>query len=313
MTDPEEDEAFDLVSLLAAVDDATASELASKPDVVDWGGDLDVEKLPITVRRWIQVPDIVAVVADLKGSTKMGTGKHAASTASIYQAATGGVVEVFNKLGADFIQIQGDGAFALFWGDARYERAMCAAITVQTFSEAMVKRLERRWPDAPQTGFKVGVASSRILVKRIGTPRNPAEQEPVWAGKAVNYAAKAAQGADRHQVVVTGSVWDRIESNDYLTVSCGCPDGTPAPLWENVVIDRLPDDDPDAQGRMLPATWCDRHGATFCDAVLEGKRVRADAADVRKSVLKSQMDEAIRRTAQIKRENRLAHRRGLAS
>ena len=52
---------------------------------------------------------MVAVVADLKNSTKLGTGKWAASTASIYQAGTGGVVDVFNKFSADFIQIQGQG------------------------------------------------------------------------------------------------------------------------------------------------------------------------------------------------------------
>jgi class 3 adenylate cyclase len=312
-TDSVAGDTFDLATLLATVDDATKGELASKPEVVDWGGSLNVESLPITARRWIQVPDIVTVVADLKSSTKLGTGKHAASTASIYQAATGGAVAVFDKFDADFIQIQGDGAFALFWGEKRYERAMCAAITIQTFSNAMVGRLEKKWPDAPKTGFKVGVASSRILVKRIGTPRNPAQQEPVWAGKSVNYAAKAAQGADRHQIVVTGSVWDLIESNDYLTVSCGCPVGTPFPLWEDVVIDRLPDDDPDSQGRMLPATWCDTHGVAFCDAVLKGKRVRPDIADARNNVLKSQMKEAIRRTARIAREDQLAHRRGLAS
>ena len=35
------------------------------------------------------------------------------------------------------------------------------------------------------------------LVKRIGTPRNPAQQESIWAGKPVTYASKAAQ-----------SIWD---------------------------------------------------------------------------------------------------------
>jgi hypothetical protein len=86
-------------------------------------------------------------------------------------------------------------------------RALCAGITIKTFSRDMVIRLEKKWPDLPETGFKVGVASNRLLAKRIGTPRNPAQQEPVWADKAINYAAKAAQGADRHDLVITGSVW----------------------------------------------------------------------------------------------------------
>jgi class 3 adenylate cyclase len=87
--------------------------------VEDWAGSLDVSTLPIEARKWIKIPDVVAVVADLRNSTQLGTDRWAASTASIYQAATGGVVEVLNQFQADFIQIQGDGAFGLFWGDRR--------------------------------------------------------------------------------------------------------------------------------------------------------------------------------------------------
>ncbi|KRB44277.1 adenylate/guanylate cyclase domain-containing protein [Terrabacter sp. Root181] len=307
------DNALDLAALLTQVDDATAAELASKPEVdTNWTGDLDVAKLPIVVRKWVEVPDVVAVVADMKNSTKMGTGKHAASTASIYQASTGGVVTILNKFEADFIQIQGDGAFALYWGERRYQRALCAAVTVQSFGGKMAKRLEEKWPDAPETGLKVGVASSRILVKRIGTPRNPAEQEPVWAGKAVNYAAKAAQGAERHQLIVTGSVWDAIEGIDYLTTTCGCPGGKYVQLWTDVLIDRLPEGDPDAQGRMLGASWCDQHGDEFCNAILAGKKTRPEVADQRAKALASQRQTVLRTAAQKQRLERLAHRRGLA-
>ncbi len=124
----------DLGALLDKVDDATATELASNPEVdKHWNGELDVAGPPDPGAQVDRIPDLVAVVADMENSTKTGTGKHAASTASIYQASTGGVVEIFRQFAADFIQIQGDGAFALFWSDQRYERAMCAAITVQSF------------------------------------------------------------------------------------------------------------------------------------------------------------------------------------
>lgn len=303
---------FDLQDLLTTVDDAARDELASKPVVdTNWAGDLDVNTLPIQARRWIEVPDLVAVVADMKNSTKMGTGKHAASTASIYQAATGGIVEIFNRFEAGFIQIQGDGAFALFWAEDRYRRAMCAAVTLQSFGGQLTERLEAKWPDAPETGIKVGVASSRILVKRIGTPRNPSQQEPVWAGKAVNYAAKAAQGAGRHEIVVTGTVWDAIEKNDYLTVTCGCPDGIPAQLWENVEIERLPDDEPDAQGRVVRSSWCAIHGEEFCNAILRGEKKRPEAESERAKALRSQYADSLRETSRRKRELRLAHRKGL--
>ncbi len=284
----------DLSGLLGDLDDAVQTELASTPEVVDKGEDLDVDDLPITARRWHRLTDAVAVVADLKNSTKLGTGKWAASTASIYEASTGGVVKVFDQFDADFLAIQGDGAFALFWGEQRYERALCAGITIKTFSREIASRLERRWPDLPETGFKVGIASSRLLAKKIGTPRNPAQQEPVWAGKAVNYAAKAAQGADRHQLVVTGSVWDVVEKNDYLAVSCPCASGPSLGIWTDTEIERLPDGDPEAQGRLLTACWCDVHGAAYCAAVLAGQRRREDANVLHKALAASQMRTASR-------------------
>lgn len=250
-----------LEELLDSLDDAARIELASTPTVEDWSGSLDVDRLPIKTRKWIKVPDVVTVVADLKNSTQLGTGKWAASTASIYQAATGGAVNVLNKFQADFIQIQGDGAFGLFWGQDRYERAVCSGITIKTSSTSLVERLEAKWREGPETGFKVGIASGRVLVKRIGTPRNPAEQEPVWAGKSVNYASKAAQQADRHEMIVTGSVWDRIEKNDYIAISCPCGNGPSLSIWGDCVIAHLPDaDSMESQGRRLYAGWCKTHG-----------------------------------------------------
>jgi class 3 adenylate cyclase len=303
----------DLSGLLGDLDDAVRTELVSTPEVVDKGDNLDVDDLPITVRRWHKLADAVAVVADLKNSTKLGTDKWAASTASIYEASTGGIVKIFDQFDADFLAIQGDGAFALFWGERRYERALCAGITVKTFSRDMVIRLGKKWADLPETGFKVGVASSRLLAKRIGTPRNPAQQEPVWAGKAVNYAAKAAQGADRHELIVTGSVWDVVEKNDYLAVSCPCGTGPSLDIWADTEIERLPDGDPEAQGRLLTACWCDTHGAEYCSAVLDGKRQREDAKALRTALQASQMRTAIRTKARNERVAHLARLRGRVS
>ena len=221
-------------------------------------------------------------------------------------------MRVFDQFAADFLAIQGDGAFGLFWGERRYERALCAGITVKTFSRDLVERLEGKWPDMPETGFKVGIANSRLLAKRVGTPRNPAQQEPVWAGKAVNYAAKAAQGAARHELVVTGSVWDVVERNDYLAVSCPCGDGPSLDIWQDVEIERLPEGDPEAQGRVLSACWCDVHGAEYCAAVMDGERHRDDATQLRTALQSSQMREAVRAKARRERETRMARLRGLS-
>lgn len=304
---------LDLPALLSGLDDKVKSEIASKPDVKDWNGTLDVATLAIEKREWIKVPDVVVVVADLQNSTQLGTGgQHDASTASIYEAATGNVVTVFDTFGADFIQIQGDGAFAIFWGDLRFERALCAGITIKTFSEAMVDRLEKKWEDLPATGFKVGIASHRVLVKRIGTPRNPAQQEPVWAGKPVNYAAKAAQQALRHELLITGSVWDQIEKNDYLTITCPCGDGPSASLWTNVEIAKIPADDAERDGRRLGSTWCAIHGAEYAAAIMAGKRKRDDADTAKAALSKQLASDTYRQARQARRTAQRNQRLGLA-
>ncbi|WP_460654659.1 hypothetical protein [Kribbella endophytica] len=297
-------EIIDLKGMLKELDESVRDELKSTPEVVDKGKILDISKLPIEARRWFKVSGVLAVVADLKGSTKLGTGKRASSTASIYEAGTGNVVKIFNRFEADFIAIQGDGAFALFWGDRNFERAMCAAITVRTFSADFSERLEKKWPESPATGFKVGVAEGRLLVKRVGTPRNPNEQEPIWAGKVVNYAAKAAQTANRNEIIVTGTVWDMIEKNDYLAISCGCPDGPSLNIWQNVVVNNLPEGEPDAQGRMLVAGWCAIHGGQFCQAVMDGEKKREDVAHLRAAVQRSQFGNAVTEKARRARELR---------
>jgi class 3 adenylate cyclase len=302
----------DLDGLLEDLDDHVAGEMASNPEVEDKGSDLDVETLPIQARRWYRLTEAYAVVADLIGSTNLGVGKHVASTAAIYEASTGGVCRIFDEFDADFVAIQGDGAFGLFWGDNAFERAICAAITIKTFSERQLEpRLEKKWPEAPETGLKVGVAVSPLVVKKVGVPRT-AHQEPVWAGKAVNYAAKCAQQAGRHEMIVTGSVWDLTEGNDYLAVTCPCGTGPSGTLWSDVVIEKIHAGDGERAGRKLTSKWCEHHGAEYCDAVLQGLTSRPEAKLVVAAVLKAQRDNAFRAAQHRIRENKRNIKRGLA-
>lgn len=269
--------------LLSEIDEDINTELGSKPEVKDIDPEsFDVANLPIVARVWHRLDDVVAVVVDLKGSTRLSTGKeHAANTASVYEASTDNAVKVFNRFKADFIQIQGDGVLAIFWGDLRYERAICAGITVKTFGASLREKVKKKW-DSIETGYKVGISSGRVLAKRLGTPRNLNEQEPVWAGKPVNFATKAAQHANVDQLIVTASVWAEIETNDYLVASCGHPeteDGEgrdPAELWKDVEIETIAHE-VQSKGQVLGASWCEECGDEFCQKILEGETDRADA------------------------------------
>ena len=312
-----------LSELLAGLDQLVADEIATMPDVKTVRN-LNLDRLPKPgTRLWLKQEDVYAVVCDLVGSTKLGTGsQREQSTASIYEAATGGAVKVLSDADADFVDIQGDGAFGLFWGEAAAVRAMCAAVTIQTFSvRHLTKRLESRWPDMPQTGFKVGVAKGRVLVKLVGTRYRIAEQEAIWAGKPVNYAAKCAQSAERHNIIVTSDVWTDIRGNDFLEFSCGCHgevdaeglhESTGPPtneIWKDAVVDRLPDDEQHC--RRVESTWCLRHGEDFRAAVLAGETVNPEAAELRELVGAANRDAAAKALkARIGRDQR-NHRDGM--
>ncbi len=268
---------MNLVHLLEEVKARTAAKFEQMPKVEN-KSDLDLAKLPVGANTWHHLDDLVAVFFDLKSSTNLEKGRKPASTASIYDAGVGGVVKILDSFDANFVDIQGDGGFGLFWGEGRYERAICAGITVRTFGSDFTLQLNKKWPTAPSTGFKVGVASGPILVKKVGLPKHLDLQEPVWAGRPVNYAAKAAQQTDPEHLLVTGSVWDRIASNDFLAFSCGCGGGgsvsTPSLLWDERTLEKIPDEE--RFGQALRSGWCTYHGEDFCNAVLRGETSRAD-------------------------------------
>lgn len=291
--------------ILNSADSAVMDILGGKKTVLE-KTKLDPEDLPSPgSNTWHKFDDVVAVVVDLKGSSRLDAGRHEKSTASIYHAATGQAVEILHSFSADFIDIQGDGGFALFSGDLRYERAMCAGITVKTFSERhLIPRLTDKWADDPvkETGFKVGIASSALLAARVGVPRITRSQEPVWAGRAVNYATKAAQKAERHQLIVTSSVWSAIKDNHFLTYTCDCNGGPTAQLWQDTEIDAIPEERDDHDGRLLNAPWCLTCGNSFCESVMNGERVRTNV----QSALATQSLEKVRSQRAEDRRNRKA-------
>lgn len=264
----------------------------SEVPVVEEDGTFDAKDIPSSSSdTWIKLPEVVALVCDLKGSTHLGTGKYDRSTARIYKASVEGAVRILHQFEANFIDIQGDGGFGLFWGDKAYERALCAGVTIKTFSEDLVARLEKRWPDAPETGYKVGIHAARTLVKRIGTLRVVSEQEAVWAGKPVNYAAKCAQAAGRHQLIVTQQVWEKFKNNDYIAFSCDCNEGPTANLWTDTTVDRLPEEDQAAV--VLNSGWCPTCGPSFCDAIMAGETKRSISTSVRMAIPRMAMQRAL--------------------
>lgn len=288
-----------LTDLLSGLETRTSEKFEKQPTVVTKNESFDASKLPIEKPEWHAIDDLVCVYFDLKASTELAKGRTPASTASIYDAGVGGVTKVLREFDSNFVDVQGDGGFGLFWGESRFERAVTAAITVRAFSADFTAQLEAKWKEAPTTGFKVGIASGPIMAKRVGLPRQLEFQEPVWAGNPVNYAAKAAQQTDPDTMYITGSVFDKISKNDFLMFSCDC--GEPSFLWKSITLDKIPDDE--KYGMSVSPYWCQIHGQEFCNSVLSGETHRDNiSVDARRNLLNVSEGEKLSHEAKLSRE-----------
>lgn len=266
-----------VAQFLNTLEDGVRAELTTPVEIVEEDSFVDLSDLELYAERrtWKRVEDVVVVVSDLKGSTKLDFGGHANTSARLYESVMGNCARIVDRFSPSFVDLQGDGMFAMYHGERRYERALCAGITLKTFSEnVLVPRVQQHLPDRfPDTGLKVGLHAGTIVAKQVGIRGS---REPIWAGKPVNWAFKAAQKADAHQLVATRKVFQKFESNDYVTHSCGCQSGeyvgSFSYLWSDFAVDTLPDTT--AECMVLRSGWCDDHGDDFCQAILDGKRKR---------------------------------------
>jgi hypothetical protein len=147
----------------------------------------------------------------------------------------------------------------------------------------LIPAIEASMPDQfPKTGLKVGMAAGILAVKKVGVRGT---NEPVWAGKPVNWATKCAAAAERNELIVTRRVFQKFERNDYVTHCCDCGTdpttgertpglGVPKELWTTTRVEMLPEEDIDC--KLLKSCWCPNHGDEFCTAILEGKTRRDD-------------------------------------
>lgn len=304
----------DLELLLDELGASVTTTLDTAVEVEESDGSFDAEDIrSSSSKKWVKLPEVVAVAFDMVGSTKLSLKHHDKSTAKIYQSGVGGAVRSLNAYGANFIDIQGDGGFGLFWGEKAYERALCSAITIKTFSLTFTEKLGKKYGDGlPETGFKVGIHAARTLVKKIGTLRKPEEQEPVWAGKPVNYAYKCAQAADAHLLVITDRIWQKFKNNDFVVYSCGCSEGaTPSnDMWEPMEHEILPEDENTVH--VLQSAWCPNCGPKYAKSIMNGETARTDITNYLREQQRMKMETALVATARRDRTQRVARLRGLS-
>lgn len=273
------------LDVLALVDDveATANEdLTTAVEIRPAQGMPAISTLPLEKNKdgkyvWREIAEASVVATDLKGSTSISYSKQGRVGARLYQASTGGCSRVIQRFAPDFVDIQGDGLFAIFAGDSHSERALCAAVTLNTFGHKLRTMLKEEFgqdvPEMADSGLKIGADTGVLLVKKIGVRGE--HNEPVWAGKPVNYASKCAAQVEAGRVLVTSAFFKPFLENQYVRYTCGCvlgQKGHPiSPLWIRKNVDVLGSD---SEVRELRSPWCSNCGTDFARAILRGDQDR---------------------------------------
>ncbi len=227
------------------------------------------------MNKWYKIPDVICVFVDIRNSTQLSATHHDKSTASIYEFFTGTAVRILHSFDPSYIDIKGDGVFALFNQDEIF-RAMAAAISFKTFSEqTFIPSVKAKVGDTVDIGSHMGIDQRTVLVKRVGIRNTKGTDErnnEVWAGKPINMAAKLASRSKDNQLWVSDRFHDNLSDNDLIMKSCGCNGGQTSnvktDLWKSTDLSQDQTFDFDT-AYILESFWCPIHGKEWCEKILQ--------------------------------------------
>lgn len=228
----------------------------------------DTADIPLDNQRlWLRIPDVICVFVDMKGSTQLSADTYDNNTAGAYQLFTSTSVRLFHEFESPYVDVRGDGAFALFNSSQPY-RALAAAVTIKTFAEIIfvpkIKELT-----GLDIGCHIGVDQQTVLVRRIGLRRSGGKtdrQNEVWAGKPVNMASKLASLGENKELLVSDRYFENLD-DEHALLTCGCPGGEKVDLWSDVDVSEKSVFDFDIAHR-LGSKWCSEHGKEYCEKIL---------------------------------------------
>lgn len=229
----------------------------------------DTTEIPIEdPLYWFKVKDVVCVFVDMKGSTKLSATTHDNSTAGAYQLFTGTAVRLFHEMDARYIDVRGDGVFALYNSDEVY-KAIAAAVSFKTFAHYTFAPALKEKTEL-DIDAHIGIDQKTVLVRKIGLKTHAARsdrQNEVWAGKPVNMASKLAAMGEAGDLLVSDRYFKNI-TDRHVRKSCGCNSDEPANLWEEVDVSEDPKFDFDTAYRLTSAGWCSIHGKGFYETIV---------------------------------------------
>lgn len=236
--------------------------------------------------EWVQVDDVVCVYFDLSSSTKILKDYGDEISVKIFDSYIRGATKIFNNFKCSYLDIQGDGGFALFSGDKYIQRAMVSAVTLKTLLSTNysnnLNSLIRKINKKINLSSRIGIHIGKILAKKSGIR---GENEILWLGGLVSIASKICGLRRENAKLFKGNSGEKIQSDilkisedlyheilklncsDYLIVSCGC--GKKKNLWEELEFEK------NFYGikkiYILETKWCKKCGDDFSKAILEDK------------------------------------------
>lgn len=136
---------------------------------------INTDNIRLETNKVTVINNVTCVFIDMENSTKMAMGKieEAINTQIPYIRA---LVEIFQLNNAKYIDIQGDGGFALFDGnDSKKNGIYVAAIANTLFNEKL------------NMNIRIGIDCGTVYVKKAG---KRGENKEIWLGRPVCLASK---------------------------------------------------------------------------------------------------------------------------
>ncbi len=227
----------------------------------------DTSEIPIqNPNHWMKISEIVCVFVDMKNSTGLSAGAHPNTTAASYRLFTSTAVRFFHQYNAPYIDIKGDGVFALF-NENQTHRALALAVAFKTFATSIfIKKVKEK--TNVDVGLHIGIDAKAVLVRKIGlkiVDGRTDRQNEVWAGKPVNMAAKLASYSGSDEIIASNRFYNKLTDEKALK-SCGCSNGKTNQekirLWESLDVSEDKRFDFNT-AYVLKSCLCEIHGTEY--------------------------------------------------
>lgn len=136
---------------------------------------IPLSQTKLETNEWQQVGNVSCVFVDLENSTQIAMG-NIQQAMQIFSTYGDSLVRIFNFYKACYIDIQGDGGFALFDSENSSVNSYHTAITANSLFNIKLC-----------LGVRIGVDIGTIYVKKVGIR---GENKEIWLGSPVNIASK---------------------------------------------------------------------------------------------------------------------------